>query len=102
MAERQTIPVLPVRGTVVFPGLTMPIAVGRPATLRAIETATKKGNGEVFAVMQRDNAEEPTAEQLHSIGVIARIGQIQRGLGGIQLLLQGERRANDGRTRSVT
>src|SRR4026208_1691556 len=88
MANRQTLPVLPLRGTVIFPGLTQPIAAGRPSTLRAIESALK-GDRLVFAVAQRDNSEEPTADILYSMGVIARIGQIQRGLGGVQLLLQG-------------
>jgi ATP-dependent Lon protease len=92
MAQRQTLPVLPLRGTVIFPGLTQPIAAGRPSTLRAIESALK-GDRIVFAVAQRDNTEEPTADILYSMGVIARIGQIQRGLGGVQLLLQGEQRA---------
>jgi len=92
MANRQTLPVLPLRGTVIFPGLTQPIAAGRPSTLRAIEAALK-GDRLVFAVAQRDNSEEPTADILYSMGVIARIGQIQRGLGGVQLLLQGEQRA---------
>jgi ATP-dependent Lon protease len=92
MAQRQTLPVLPLRGTVIFPGLTQPIAAGRPSTLRAIESALK-GDRLVFAVAQRDNSEEPTADILYSMGVIARIGQIQRGLGGVQLLLQGEQRA---------
>jgi ATP-dependent Lon protease len=77
---------------VIFPGLTQPIAAGRPSTLRAIEAALK-GDRLVFAVAQRDNSEEPTADILYSMGVIARIGQIQRGLGGVQLLLQGEQRA---------
>ena len=92
MPQRQTLPVLPLRGTVIFPGLTQPIAAGRPSTLRAIEAALK-GDRLVFAVAQRDNTEEPTADILYSMGVIARIGQIQRGLGGVQLLLQGEQRA---------
>lgn len=92
MAQRQTIPVLPLRGTVIFPGLTAPIAAGRPGTLRAIESALK-GDRLVFAVAQRDNTDEPTSDILYSMGVIARIGQIQRGLGGVQLLLQGEQRA---------
>ena len=92
MAQRQTIPVLPLRGTVIFPGLTAPIAAGRPGTLRAIESALK-GDRLVFAVAQRDNTDEPSADILYSMGVIARIGQIQRGLGGVQLLLQGEQRA---------
>ena len=92
MAQRQTLPVLPLRGTVIFPGLTAPIAAGRPGTLRAIEAALK-GDRLVFAVAQRDNTDEPAPEILYSMGVIARIGQIQRGLGGVQLLLQGEQRA---------
>jgi ATP-dependent Lon protease len=92
MAQRQTLPVLPLRGTVIFPGLAQPIAAGRPGTLRAIEAAIK-ADRLVFAVAQRDNGEEPTPEILYSMGVIARIGQVQRGLGGVQLLLQGEQRA---------
>jgi len=92
MAERQTLPVLPLRGTVIFPGLTAPISAGRPGTLRAIESALK-GDRLVFAVAQRDNTDEPTPDILYSMGVIARIGQVQRGLGGVQLLLQGEQRA---------
>ncbi|HET7584471.1 MAG TPA: endopeptidase La [Gemmatimonadaceae bacterium] len=92
MAQRQTLPVLPLRGTAIFPGITAPIAAGRPSTLRAIEAALK-GDRTVFAVAQRDNADEATADNLYSMGVIARIGQVQRGLGGVQLLLQGEQRA---------
>jgi ATP-dependent Lon protease len=92
MAQRLTLPVLPLRGTVIFPGLTAPIAAGRPGTLRAIEAALR-GERLVFAVAQRDNTDEPTPDILYSMGVIARIGQIQRGLGGVQLLLQGETRA---------
>src|ERR671913_1898136 len=92
MAQRQTLPVLPLRGTVIFPGLTAPIAAGRPGTLRAIEAALKSDRL-VFAVAQRDHTDEPSPDILYSMGVIARIGQIQRGLGGVQLLLQGEQRA---------
>src|SRR5918992_6000360 len=92
MAQRQTLPVLPLRGTVIFPGLTAPIAAGRPGTLRAIEAALR-GDRLVFAVAQRDNTDEPSPEILYSMGVIAKIGQVQRGLGGVQLLLQGEQRA---------
>lgn len=94
MSEKMLLPVLPLRGTVIFPGVTSPIGVGRPGTLRAIESAVKSGGGMVFAVAQRDTADEPTPEQLYTMGVIARIGQIQRGLGGVQLLLQGEARGS--------
>ncbi len=92
MSSRQILPVLPLRGTVIFPAVTQPIAAGRPGTLRAIEAALK-GDRLVFAVAQRDNTDEPTPEILYTMGVVARIGQIQRGLGGVQLLLQGEQRA---------
>ncbi|HYN22388.1 MAG TPA: AAA family ATPase, partial [Thermoanaerobaculia bacterium] len=46
----------------------------------------------VFAVSQRQNVESVTADALYTIGTIARIGQLQRGLSGMQLLLHGERR----------
>ncbi len=92
MAERQTLPVLPLRGTVIFPGITVPIGVGRPATLRAIEKALK-GDHLIFTVAQRENVDEPAPEQLYTMGVIGKIGQVQRGLGGVQLLLHGEVRA---------
>jgi ATP-dependent Lon protease len=67
MAQRQTLPVLPLRGTVIFPGLTAPIAAGRPGTLRAIEAALK-ADRLVFAVAQRDNADEPTPHHLYPRG----------------------------------
>ena len=51
-----------------------------------------KAGGLVFAVAQRDIEDEPTPDGLHTVGVVARIGQIQRGLGGVQLLIQGETR----------
>lgn len=92
MSQRQTLPVLPLRGTVIFPGVTHPITAGRPGTLRAIDAALK-GDRLVFAVAQRDNTDEPAPDILYSMGVLARIGQIQRGLGGVQLLLHGEQRA---------
>jgi len=92
MTERNTLPVLPLRDVVLFPGVTSPIGAGRPATLRAIEAALATPEKLVFAVSQRENVDNVTPESLYTIGTIARIGQLQRGLGGIQLLLHGERR----------
>src|ERR671938_64066 len=92
MAERLTLPVLPLREVVLFPGVTAPIGAGRPATLRAIEAALATSDRLVFAVSQRQNVEGVTPEVLYTIGTIARIGQLQRGLSGMQLLLHGERR----------
>jgi len=92
MAERLTLPVLPLREVVLFPGVTAPIGAGRPATLRAIEAALATPDRLVFAVSQRQNVENVAAEVLYTIGTIARIGQLQRGLSGMQLLLHGEHR----------
>ncbi len=93
MNETNTLPVLALRNFVLFPGVTAPIQAGRPRTLKAIEAALKAGDTpEIFAVSQRSPDEDATSEELHTIGTVARIVQIQRGLNGMQLLLQGEHR----------
>ena len=90
--RRLRIPVLPLREVVLFPGVTVPVGAGRPGTLRAIETALKREDRLIFAVSQRQNIENVTPEVLYTTGTVSRIGQIQRGLGGVQLLLHGEYR----------
>jgi ATP-dependent Lon protease len=92
MFERQTLPVLPLREVVLFPGVAQPIGAGRPATLRAIEAAVKSESRLIFAVSQRENVDQVAPAGLYIMGTIARISQIQRGLGGVQLLLHGEAR----------
>ena len=92
MSERLMLPVLPLREVVLFPGVTAPIGAGRPATLRAIEAALATPEKLVFAVSQRENLDNVTPETLYTIGTVARIGQLQRGLSGMQLLLHGEHR----------
>ena len=92
MTDRLTLPVLPLRDLVLFPGVASSIGAGRPGTLRAIEAALKTDSHLIFAVAQRENVDTVTPEVLYTTGTIAKIGQIQRGLGGVQLLLQGERR----------
>ena len=94
MSERMDLPVLPLRDMVLFPGVTSPISAGRAGTLRAIEAALKSERRLIFAVAQRENLEQVSSDNLYSIGTVARIGQMQRGLGGVQLLLQGEFRAS--------
>ena len=87
-----SLPVVPLRELVLFPGITMPIAVGRPGTLKAIEAAKQGDTPWVFAVTQRENLTEVEADNLYTVGTIARIQQVQRGLGGIQVLLHADRR----------
>jgi ATP-dependent Lon protease len=92
MSERQTIPVVPLRGAVVFPGVTVPISVGRASTLRAVEEAAKH-NQVIFAVAQRENVDRPTGDNLYSMGVLARVVHLQRTPNGLQLLIEGLDRA---------
>jgi ATP-dependent Lon protease len=92
MSERLTLPVLPLREVVLFPGVSTPVGAGRPTTLRAIEAALKSESRHIFAVAQRENVDTVTSDVLYTTGTIAKISQIQRGLGGVQLLLHGERR----------
>ncbi len=92
MSERLTLPVLPLREVVLFPGVSAPVGAGRPTTLRAIEAALKSDSRLIFAVAQRENVDAVSPEVLYTTGTIAKISQIQRGLGGVQLLLHGERR----------
>ncbi|HTR19968.1 MAG TPA: endopeptidase La [Gemmatimonadales bacterium] len=93
MSERYTLPVLPLREVVLFPGVNTVIGAGRPSTLRAIEAALKSDSKLIFAVSQRENLDQVTPAVLYGMGTVARVGQIQRGLNGMQLVLHGERRA---------
>ncbi len=93
MAERLKLPVLPLRDTVVFPGVAVPISAGRPGTLEAIEKILDDEDRRLFAVCQRENHDEPAPELLYEMGVIVRVMQVQRTPAGLQLLIQGEERA---------
>ncbi|HSQ32197.1 MAG TPA: endopeptidase La [Gemmatimonadaceae bacterium] len=86
--------VLPLRDVVVFPNVAMPLLVGRPASLAAIEAAAAD-NGLLFLVAQRSaDTEEPAAGDLHRVGVIARIVQASRQANGTaRILIEGVARA---------
>lgn len=111
MSQRRSLPVLSLRDTVLFPGIATPITVGRLKTLRAVEAALR-AEGEdkrLFAVTQRDAAEEPTTGALYQVGVTARITQVQRFGAGLQIILSCDGRAsalryseNDGLISAVT
>ena len=70
-----TLPILPVRNAVVFPGMNVPLAVGRPRSLAALE---KAGDGGLIVVgTQRDpELEEPTLADLHPVGCVARVVRV--------------------------
>ena len=86
------LPVIPLRDVVIFPGVKTVISAGRPGTLEAIKQAARSEDKLVFAVSQRVNSDEAAPETLFTIGTVARIGQLQRFAGGVQLLLEGEQR----------
>ena len=92
MGERFTLPVLPLRDTVVYPGVAVPISAGRPGTVEAVQKALD-GDRRLFAVAQRENVDDPQPEYLYNVGTIVRIIQTHRVRGGVQLLVQGEGRA---------
>ncbi len=92
MNERNMLPVLPLRETVIFPGVAVPISAGRPGTLQAVEAALA-GDRRMLAVAQRENRDEVETDNLYTVGTVVQIAQVQRGVGGVQLLIQGEHRA---------
>ncbi len=92
MGERFSLPVLPLRDTVVYPGVAVPISAGRPGTVEAVQAALD-GDRRLFAVAQKENLDDATPELLYTVGTVVRIIQTHRVRGGVQLLVQGDSRA---------
>jgi len=87
------LPLLPLRNTVLFPGVVLPITVGRDKSIKAVNDAYK-GDKLVGVVAQKDsNVEDPTVTDLEDIGTIARIVKlIKMPDGGTTVIIQGKRR----------
>jgi len=69
------VPVLPVRDVVVYPGVTMPLAIGRARSLAALDEAGQ--DGFLLVVSQRDPmTENPSLEDLYEVGTIVRVMRI--------------------------
>ncbi len=92
MSRRFSLPVLPLRDTVVYPGVAVPISAGRPGTVEAVQDALDDDR-RLFAVAQNQNQDQPDPGILYPVGTVVRIIQTHRVRGGIQLLVQGEARA---------
>lgn len=87
-----TLPVLPLKDTVVFPGIVVPLAVGRARSLAAIEAAMDQGR-QFIAVAQRDpNVDNPSLDDLYQVGTIAKITRVEKQGNGAQVIVQGDRR----------
>lgn len=89
MNDIKKIPVIPLRDMVLFPGAPTLVRAGRPGTLRAIKEALDSEQAQVFVVAQKDPGEEIQLDNLHSIGTITKISQVQKQPGSLQLLLEG-------------
>ena len=89
----ETLPILPLRNTVLFPGVVIPITAGRDMSIELIDQANK-GNKTIGVVAQKDgNVENPTAEDINAIGVVARILRVLKMPdGNVTVIIQGKKR----------
>src|SRR6476659_1414814 len=87
------ISLLPLRNTVLFPGVVLPITVGRDKSIKAVNDAYK-GDKLIGVVAQKDsNVEDPGVKDLEKIGTIAKIvKQIKMPDGGTTIIIQGKNR----------
>ncbi len=75
----RTLPLLPLKNSVLFPGLMMPLSVGREASLGAVEKALASEDKEIIVVAQRDPSfDAPRAEDLFTLGTRAVIKKVSR------------------------
>ena len=98
MAGAQYLPVLPLKNTVVYPELIMPLFVGRQKSLNAVKAAAQK-ESRLICVAQRDaEVESPKTDDLYSVGTIVHIKRVERQKQGSQVVVQGVRRCRIVRT----
>jgi ATP-dependent Lon protease len=77
--EYQVLPALPLKNTILFPGLLLPLSVGRDSSLRAVEAALKTEEKEIILVAQREpQVESPQQDDLYTIGTKAVIRKSSR------------------------
>ncbi len=88
------LPLLPLRDVVVFPHMVMPLFVGRPKSIQALETAMESGKS-ILLVAQRSAAkDDPSPEDLYSVCSIANLLQMLKLPDGtVKVLVEGSRRA---------
>jgi ATP-dependent Lon protease len=93
MKKRESLavlPVLPIKNSVLFPHLMMPLSVSRPSSVAAVESALASAEKEILVVAQRDSAvEEPRWADLHPVGTKGVIRRVSRAEGRIDLIVQG-------------
>ncbi len=91
--ERLVLPVIALHDTSILPGMVVPLRIGRPPTIAALERAKAHGN-RVFLIAQKVSSEEVTTENLHRVGTLGQVVQAMRLPDGtVHAVVQGQRRA---------
>lgn len=91
--DKIVIPIVPLRGGAVFPGVTTTISIGRRRSLAAAQAANQ-GNGEILILVQFDGEiESPSEEELVPVGILASVRDVLRTSHlGVQMLVELKRR----------
>ena len=90
----EVLPVLPLRNTVLFPGVVIPITVGRDKSIQLIQDTNKKKEKVIGVVSQMDGSiEEPTFDDLNKVGTVARIiKMLKMPDGSTTVIIQGKKK----------
>ncbi len=92
---RTVLPLLPLRDVVVFPHMVIPLFVGRPKSIKALEAAMESGKSIMLVAQKNAAKDEPSAEDIYSIGCIASILQMLKLPDGtVKVLVEGSQRAD--------
>ena len=95
--ESLELPLLPLRDVVVFPHMVIPLFVGRPKSIKALEAAMVAGKGIMLVAQKSAVKDEPGTEDLYSIGCVANILQMLKLPDGtVKVLVEGTQRAQIG------
>ncbi|MEQ8859443.1 MAG: endopeptidase La [Pseudomonadales bacterium] len=96
MSRASQLPVLPLKNTVVYPQIIVPLAVGRSMSLAAVNSALDHGR-ELLTVAQRDPEQQrPERDGLYDVGTVVAISRIEKRDKGAQIIVQGLRRVRLG------
>lgn len=92
--EKLQLPLLPLRDVVVFPHMVIPLFVGRPKSIKALEMAMESGKSILLVAQKSAAKDEPEPEDLYEIGCIANILQMLKLPDGtVKVLVEGVQRA---------
>lgn len=93
MANNVRIPLIPLRGLLVYPTMVVHLDVGRPKSVQALEKVMMEEQ-EIFLTTQKEvSTEEPTAEEIYQIGILAKVNQMLKLPNGtIRVLVEGVQR----------